>query len=90
MIIDTSALVGILDQEPDAERLVRAIATASERLLSAANLVETGIVLQVRRGDEASRDLDVWRKIHHRDHPRFRETGRHRAQGQGFFPDRQH
>ena len=59
MIIDTSALVGILDQEPDAERLVRAIATASERLLSAANLVETGIVLQVRRGDEASRDLDL-------------------------------
>ena len=28
MIIDTSALVGILDEEPDAERLVRAIATA--------------------------------------------------------------
>ena len=59
MIIDTSALVGILDQEPDAEQLVRAIATATERLLSAANLVETGIVMQVRRGDEASRDLDL-------------------------------
>ena len=59
MIIDTSALVGILDQEPDAKRLVRAIATATERLLSAANLVETGIVMQVRRGDEASRDLDL-------------------------------
>jgi ribonuclease VapC len=59
MIIDTSALVGILDQEPEAERLVRAIATATERLLSAANLVETGIVMQVRHGDEASRDLDL-------------------------------
>jgi ribonuclease VapC len=59
MIIDTSALVSILDQEAEAERLVRAIAAASERMLSAANLVETGIVMQVRRGDEAARDLDL-------------------------------
>ena len=28
-------------------------------MLSAANLVETGIVMQVRRGDEAVRDLDL-------------------------------
>ena len=28
-------------------------------MLSAANLVETGIVMQVRRGDEADRDLDL-------------------------------
>jgi len=59
MIIDTSALVSILDQEPEAERLAHAIATASERMLSAANLVETSIVMQVRRGDEAVRDLDL-------------------------------
>jgi len=59
MIIDTSALVSILDQEAEAERLARAIAAASERMLSAANLVETGIVMQVRRGDEAARDLDL-------------------------------
>ena len=37
MIIDISALVSILDQEPDAERLAHAIATASERMLAAAN-----------------------------------------------------
>jgi ribonuclease VapC len=59
MIIDTSALITILEQEPEAERLVRTIAQASERMLSAANLVETGIVMQVRRGDEAARDLDL-------------------------------
>ena len=59
MIIDTSALVSILDQESEAERLAHAIATASERMLSAANLVETGIVMQIRRGDEAVRDLDL-------------------------------
>ena len=59
MIVDTSALVSILDQEAEAERLARAIAAASERMLSAANLVETGIVMQVRRGDDADRDLDL-------------------------------
>ena len=59
MIIDTSALVSILDQEQEAECLAHAIATASERMLSAANLVEIGIVMQVRRGDEAVRDLDL-------------------------------
>ncbi len=59
MIIDTSALVSILDQEAEAERLARAITAASERMLSAANLVETGIVMQVRRGNEAARDLDL-------------------------------
>ena len=59
MIVDTSALVSILNQEAEAERLARAIAAASERMLSAANLVETGIVMQVRRGDEADRDLDL-------------------------------
>ena len=59
MIIDTSALVAILDQEPEADRIARAIAAASDRMLSAANLVEAGIVMQARRGDEGSRDLDL-------------------------------
>jgi len=59
MIIDTSALVAILEQEPDANRIARAIATASDRMLSAANLVEVSMVMQVRRGDEGLRDLDL-------------------------------
>jgi hypothetical protein len=48
-----------LAQGREAERLVRAITAASKRMLSAAYLVETGIVMQVRRGDEAARDLDL-------------------------------
>jgi ribonuclease VapC len=52
MIIDTSALVAILDQKPEADRIARAIAAASDRMLSAANLVEAGLVMQARRGDE--------------------------------------
>ncbi len=59
MIIDTSALVAILDQEPEAERISRALASAPERILSAANLLEVGIVMQARRGDEGARDVDL-------------------------------
>jgi len=59
VIIDTSALVAILDQEPEAERIVHTLASAPERTLSAANLVEVGIVMQARRGDDGARDLDL-------------------------------
>ena len=54
MIIDTSALVSILDQESEAERLAHAIATASERMLSAANLVETGGAPLLFKGEDFS------------------------------------
>jgi ribonuclease VapC len=59
MIIDTSALVAVLDQEDEAERIVRTLASTPERVLSAANLVEVGIVMQARRGDDGARDLDL-------------------------------
>jgi ribonuclease VapC len=59
MIIDTSALVAILEQEPEAEQITRALASNSERMLSAANLVEVGIVMQARRGNDGARDLDL-------------------------------
>jgi ribonuclease VapC len=35
------------------------VASTSDRTISAANLVEIGIVMQVRRGDEGARDLDL-------------------------------
>jgi ribonuclease VapC len=59
MIIDTSALVAILDQEPEAERIAHSLASTPERILSAANLLEVGIVMQVRRGDDGARDVDL-------------------------------
>ena len=59
MIIDTSALIAMLEQEPEAGRIARALAATPERSLSAANLLEAGIVMQARRGDEGARDLDL-------------------------------
>jgi len=59
MIIDTSAMVAILDQEPEADRIARVLASTPERMLSAASLVEIGIVMQAQRGDDGARDLDL-------------------------------
>jgi ribonuclease VapC len=59
VIVDTSALVAILEQEPEAERLAHAIGSALHPALSSATLVEVGIVVQARRGDEGARDLDL-------------------------------
>ena len=59
MVIGTAALLAILFLEPEAERFARAIASAARRLISAGTLLETGIVLQARHGDEGARDLDL-------------------------------
>lgn len=58
MVVDTSALVAIVLGEPDAELYARAITTSpSPPLVSAANAVETAIVVEARQGSEAGRDL---------------------------------
>ncbi len=60
MVVDTSALVAIVFGEPDAERLSQLIVAAGAPILvSAATLVEAGIVVEARQGPDASRDLDV-------------------------------
>jgi ribonuclease VapC len=59
MILDTSALIAILEREPEAEQIVRAIVASPDPKMSAATLVETGIVILARRGDDGSRDLDL-------------------------------
>ena len=58
MIIDTSALVAILSDEPEAEAFVEAIRSSLHRRLSAGNYVELGIVVDRRRDPIASRRVD--------------------------------
>jgi ribonuclease VapC len=60
MVIDTSALVAILRNEPERERFVQAIEEADVALVSAAALVETSIVIESRYGAMGVRDLDVF------------------------------
>lgn len=58
MIIDTSALVAILRDEPDAGRYALAIEQAADRRISAATYVEVGAVIDGARDPVASRRVD--------------------------------
>ena len=58
MIVDSSALVAILRNEPDAAVYSAAIENARECRISAATFVETAIVIDVSRDPIASRRLD--------------------------------
>ncbi len=58
MVIDTSAVIAIFLEEPTAERLSRATRAAPTRRISAASVVEAGIVVQGRFGDTGEAKLD--------------------------------
>lgn len=58
MVIDTSALMAILQREAESRDFNEAIESASARLLSAGNFVEVSIVAEVRAGAEGLRELD--------------------------------
>jgi ribonuclease VapC len=60
MVIDTSAIVAIALNEPDAEELELRIADDPVRLISAATVLETAIVLETRLGDAGGREFDLW------------------------------
>jgi ribonuclease VapC len=60
MVVDSSALVAILRKEPEAARFTRAILRDSVRLISAANLLEAGIVIDNQAGPGAGRRLDAF------------------------------
>ena len=53
MIIDSSALVAIVLQEPEAQDLLRRMRDARSLAIGAATLLETGIVLSARLDDDA-------------------------------------
>lgn len=60
MVIDTSAIVAIAFDEPEAKAFEALIADDDVRLISAATLLEAAIVLETRFGDEGGRELDLW------------------------------
>ena len=58
MVVDSSALLAILLQEPVALAVANAMRMGSQRFLSAANLLEASMVIEGRKGDAGARDLD--------------------------------
>ncbi len=59
MVIDTSALLAILQDEPERRRFNEILEAAETRSLSAATFVETSIVIESRFGAVGLRDLDA-------------------------------
>jgi ribonuclease VapC len=60
MVIDTSALVAMLSDEPQAERFETAVEVDLVRLMSTASYLETAIVIETRFGEPGGRELDLW------------------------------
>jgi len=58
VIIDTSALIAILRAEQDAAEMADAIERAQSRRISAANWLETAVVIDASRDPVASRRFD--------------------------------
>jgi len=59
MVLDTSVVLAVLLNEPEAHLFRLAIEADPVRLLSAASLVATGIVIEARVGEAGGRELDL-------------------------------
>jgi ribonuclease VapC len=60
MVIDTSALVAILQNEPERRTFNQLIDSAETCVISTANFVEVSIVVEARYGTDGVRDLDLF------------------------------
>lgn len=60
MVIDTSALVAMLSDEPEADVFEAAVEADGTRLMSTASYLETAIVIEARFGEPGGRELDLW------------------------------
>jgi ribonuclease VapC len=58
MVLDTSALLAILFDEPERRAFTEAIEAAETRLLSVASFLEASMILESRHGAEGVRALD--------------------------------
>lgn len=58
-VVDSSALIAVLEKEADAALYAAALAQADRLFVSALNVHETGMVLRIRRGSAAV--LRMWR-----------------------------
>jgi ribonuclease VapC len=59
MVIDTSAVLAIIFDEPGADDIEMAVDADPVRLMSAASYLETAIVVESRLGEPGGRELDL-------------------------------
>ncbi|HVB92981.1 MAG TPA: type II toxin-antitoxin system VapC family toxin [Acidimicrobiales bacterium] len=60
MVIDTSALIAVLFDEPERDEFIGKIVAAPRRLISSATLLESSIIVGSKRGEIAERELDLF------------------------------
>jgi ribonuclease VapC len=60
MVIDTSAIVAIAFNEPEAASLEQRIADDPVRIMSAATMLEAAMVVEARLGEPGGSELDLW------------------------------
>jgi ribonuclease VapC len=60
MVLDTSAILAILQDEPERRKFNEAIEAAETRSLSTASFVECSMILESRYGADGIRDLDLF------------------------------
>jgi ribonuclease VapC len=59
MVIDTSALLAILQDEPERRSFNEAIEAADSRMMSVATLLETSMIIETRYGAQGLASLDL-------------------------------
>lgn len=60
MVLDTSAILAVLQGEPGTPGLIAALEAAPLKRLSTASLVEAAIVMQARYGDHGEQEVDLF------------------------------
>jgi ribonuclease VapC len=58
MAVNTSALLALLLQEPEAAAIAKAVAADPRRLTSAFTALETAIVVEAKKGEAGGREFD--------------------------------
>ena len=58
MVLDTSAVLAILQREAESEHFAALIEADPIRLISAVSVLETGMIVEVRKGESGALELD--------------------------------
>lgn len=59
MVLDSSAVLAVLFDEPQRRAFTVSIERDPHRLMSAGNVLESALVVEARRGEPAGRELDL-------------------------------
>ena len=60
MVVDTSAIIAMLHNEPEADAFITQLEQATIRLISSVSILEAGILVQSRKGDDGAAALDAF------------------------------